>query len=864
MHIAFGNPLAGIVRVGTPRVRKERMKSTRFSHRVLCEALEPRQLLSITPVGVGAMRNVDGTAAISWQAGSNAADAYQIEIKDMQTGENFHLVSGVAGTTFSAQLPTSIVISTHEYTVNVRALAGAASEYGAAVLLSTVNTTLPAPGGLQSFDEFGDVLNCNFSWGWSGDPLADDPIPFGNGVYADGYYFDMRVTSDANRFAHVYEVYDITSEWWNANGSEATAPSGGPYLGYFYGPWPGTFAVQVQARGPGNARSPWSDSTTIIVEGEVCPAPTNVTAEENAGGGVTLNWSWSGGENWTPDGFQIYGIDASGALVDINYADGSTATLDLPANPGVASYYVNAGAYKEGTWNSYSWSADSELAANPGTAAPAAPSGVSPHLIDRNKVRVLWNNIPNSEETFLIQKKLHTDSTWSNASTVGADVTTADVTLSTDPQEWTKLWDIRVVASNARGNSASGAVQTSGIALQSVSFGGTGFQSVTRDRGGDNAVYVGPQWYDLNMNGNIDRVVGDPQEYSNKTIDGTIEHRFPISYVRSVPASPEGATPVVPAAPSFVNASPIMVFNGSVGVGWKLKGEGGGLMFTADVAVGGGGFLWSNLQTVSSLPQIIDSKEVEIIWKLSTDGVSYFDVGTSKTHLYVTGSAASAAFETVLDLGCFAAEGSGKRPGNPGEATADVLVHEREVVDAVWPKFSGNSTRRVDKTLMTYTHLNDAGTGEPFATTYTEMLNSDHALGQCTAWAGLLVASVQIHGISGQGARIDAPTADAAAPGGYQLKTRSVCAQGTGSNFYGFDVFKFHQVVKFRSFPDRIFDPSYGVYSVAPVGVQAEVAYESQILIGFQFFNASTNQMQIKPDRASKRDCVWDGLSPEA
>jgi hypothetical protein len=74
------------------------------------------------------------------------------------------------------------------------------------------------------------------------------------------------------------------------------------------------------------------------------------------------------------------------------------------------------------------------------------------------------------------------------------------------------------------------------------------------------------------------------------------------------------------------------------------------------------------------------------------------DYGTSKNRVYVTGAAATNAFETVLDLGSLGA--SGKRPRNPGEAPAAGDAKDREVVDGVWGMFSGNTTKRVDGTFL--------------------------------------------------------------------------------------------------------------------------------------------------------------------
>ena len=337
---------------------------------------------------------------------------------------------------------------------------------------------------------------------------------------------------------------------------------------------------------------------------------------------------------------------------------------------------------------------------------------------------------------------------------------------------------------------------------------------------------------------------------------------WPVSYRRSLPAEETKIGANLTVAVKAANAE---------AGEWHIVGErAGARVFDRPLApAAAGAMAWTmtsgDIAALSALPATIDSSIWEIDWRVErrVEGRDprSFVYGKTKNQLYVTGAAADRKHETVLHLACEGAKG--KRPRNPGEAEADALAHDREVVHGVWGMFSGRSTKRVDGTEMKYTHLDGLATGEPYGMTSAEMLKHTLGLGQCTAWADLLVNSVAAHGVAATSVKINPRRADGDAPLGYRLKTKAMKAQGTGANLYAADVFNFHQVVKVAVLPESVFDPSYGSCSSAGAGTSAEVQYERDSLIGFQFLNVVANQYQIRPDRPDKRDCVWGSLDPE-
>ena len=201
------------------------------------------------------------------------------------------------------------------------------------------------------------------------------------------------------------------------------------------------------------------------------------------------------------------------------------------------------------------------------------------------------------------------------------------------------------------------------------------------------------------------------------------------------------------------------------------------------------------ITSTEALGDLIWLGDLKIAWRLEyrdmqATPVAQTTYGESKNRLYVAGGVAPEEFETVLYLGCSGAYG--KRPSNFGEslepaedangngtldAGEDVngngvpdpagsgWVHNDEVVDAIWTKFSTGtgpaSPKRVDGATLTYYGYRvdnangtyDAGVDQNFNTTdscvYTttaELLKQQN--GQCFSWANLLHDVLKAQGVA--------------------------------------------------------------------------------------------------------------------
>ena len=376
--------------------------------------------------------------------------------------------------------------------------------------------------------------------------------------------------------------------------------------------------------------------------------------------------------------------------------------------------------------------------------------------------------------------------------TLAADAVTYHDTLPADYAG--KLYEYRLITTGADGIESAPVTTTgAGIALQSVAFGGTGFQTVSRDNG--NGVYGSTQWMDGNLNGTIDPAPGIT-EYSNQTIDALAPYsdwRFPLSYVRST-AEQESRIVASPVLSQPIASSPLLI-----------RGGGWGFTFPPQIVIGGAASIAAN----EALPQTIDDSLASIDWEASADGGnSWFELGFSGNHLYVTGAAAPEAFETVLDLGC------------DGARSLDPTTQRAQVASGIWAGFSGNETRRVDRKLMKYNHDTDTGN------TAAAMLSDAEGRGRCDSWADLLVQTLGAQGVRANSVRMDPKQ-------GYSyLEVNAGRAQGTGTQNYDRTIFDYHKVVMVTGYSDRIYDPSFGG-SPTIDAVDVRFAYEKARVVRY-------------------------------
>ncbi len=674
---------------------KDKARASRCRSGGLIETLEARCLLAVTPASPTISNLTSTETAISFAWASPDGSSVKLEEKG-PTDLNYHLCDTL-GTT-SGNYGLSNLTPNRQYSLRLRSEIEGVVAYTDASIRTQESVATP----------FGDLAL---------------PAPVMTG---DSYTYSGPQPSSAILYRRwndhpdfmggpLWTVLDPVNTYMGTMGQWWTSAEPSGSWGF-----PGGVGLNYSVKGftmCAGSTSPWSNAGTFSPSGTPTAAPTNFTATTALDGGVDINWS-------AVQGGTIYRYFIMGG-------NGLGTTVDTSVAGTVLTYHVDSSLMTNHVWTFTVMAQGGPGAISPMAtpasvdrtgAIPAAPTDFRAYLGDgKDLVRLVWDNVPNTESGFHVQIKESTapDTDWADAwaggGTVGADLSTKEFAL---PANYAgKTYSVRICAYNSGGNSDYAQTTASGVALRSVTFGGTGFQTIMRDSG--SAVYTGAQWYDDDLNG----VIGGTPAYTNLTVDPRIpyipDRRFPLSYIRSTAGQA-----------SVMTAQPLLSLPISSGQ-LRIRASGSGLTFPEQVVMASSAFITAG----EALPESIGNSTVALTWELSTDGGhSYFALGSTTNHLYVTGAAANEAFETVIDLGCREANGK-----NPDTQQADVVA-------GIWSQFSsGNApanVHRVDDTSLTYYHNYDTD-----STGIATLLSTGD--GQCGAWAKLLWATLALQGVAG-------------------------------------------------------------------------------------------------------------------
>ena len=269
----------------------------------------------------------------------------------------------------------------------------------------------------------------------------------------------------------------------------------------------------------------------------------------------------------------------------------------------------------------------------------------------------------------------------------------------------------------------------------------------------------------------IRRDTGDQELYGTTQWDdqdgvpavGEADSAYPLSYVRSTPT----AASRLKVTPTFTLTGDPKDLNAQAGA-WYLVGDDKGFAnsdhefeatatFNNAPAAADGTRKWvvttGAITSSEALGDLIWLGDLKIAWRLeyrptqpaATEVTTY---GESVNRLYVTGTAATQQFETVLQLGCSGA--IGLRPQDSRDQTdAAKVAHNLEVIEAIWSKFTNlgepSNVKRVDGTPMTYWNA-FAGPGPYNVEFFTTAGLLKHADGRCGSWADLFNATTRAQG----------------------------------------------------------------------------------------------------------------------
>ncbi|HMO25157.1 MAG TPA: hypothetical protein PKB10_02715 [Tepidisphaeraceae bacterium] len=325
---------------------------------------------------------------------------------------------------------------------------------------------------------------------------------------------------------------------------------------------------------------------------------------------------------------------------------------------------------------------------------------------------------------------------------------------------------------------------------------------IHRDDG--TGAYTGAEWLDVNGDGDVD----DPDD-----------HHYPVGF-RAGAAMRTIRDFRVKAPTTIVEQKDDLVVRGIADGGYEFFSRSSVdpndpfNVFDIAVTLGNGNFITGDTASEAFPATVEHYDPMKIKWSVSTDGgTTWNSVADSHNQLYTfIGSPTGVVHHTTAHLASRGAAGR-EEPAS--------------IVDGIWTEFADNEVHRVDGTLLRYSHSEHG-----FGHTASEMLSREDGRGQCTAWAELLVAALDTHGILAVSVRVRAEHPDIG------FSVRAMPAQGSlGQNYTDAGVwpkvFGYHQVVRVPMLFNRIYDPSYGSLTEPTDGRTVLLTYEDENVTHF-------------------------------
>lgn len=261
----------------------------------------------------------------------------------------------------------------------------------------------------------------------------------------------MTWTDNADNESGFKVWQNINSGGWTLKKTVATPNTTSTTVDIGSNPVNGTYQYYIQAYNA-SMTSANSNTTSVAVAtvpavptGLSVPATTYITATTP----VTLTWT-DASHNET--GFKVYRKVSAGsyALLTTTGAGTTSYTNNLGASPATGSYYYKITAVNAKGESAYS----NEVTTNVIIPAPAAPSGLSATKSQSTNfyANLSWTDNSSNETGFKIFQN------GAQITTVGANVTTAQINLGTYPAAGTYTYTVKAynaLADSGASNSAS-------------------------------------------------------------------------------------------------------------------------------------------------------------------------------------------------------------------------------------------------------------------------------------------------------------------------------------------------------------------------------------------------------------------------
>ncbi len=345
---------------------------------------------------------------LSWSDHSNNETGFKIERK-LTSGINFTQIDTVAaGVTSYA---STGLTATTSYTYRVRAYnAGGPSAFSNQASDTTLIDPPVAPSGLTATA----VSNSQIDLSWVDNALTED-----------GFLIE-RKTGAGGSYAQIASVGANVTSYASTGLSGSTE--------YFY-------RVRAYNVG-GNSNYSNEDEATTLQDPPAAPGNLRATALNNE----QIDLAWTDLSN-NETGFKVeIKAGAGGAYTELATNSANDTTYTSTGLEADTEYFYRVRAFNSTGSSPYS----NEDSATTLPEPPAAPSNLNATTVSNTQIDLAWNDNSNNEDGFKIERKLSTAATFSEITTVGANVTSyASTGLLADTS-----YTYRVRAYNAVGNSA--------------------------------------------------------------------------------------------------------------------------------------------------------------------------------------------------------------------------------------------------------------------------------------------------------------------------------------------------------------------------------------------------------------------------
>jgi phosphodiesterase/alkaline phosphatase D-like protein len=381
---------------------------------------EPTATVPASPSGLSATPVSSSQIGLTWTDNSNNEDGFGIE-RSLSPSSGFAQIATV-GANVSSYANTGLSPNTTYY-YRVRAYNAAGnSGYSNTASATTQSALSPpaAPSGLSA----SAVSSSQIDLAW-----ADNSSN-------EGGFKVERSLSSTSGFAQIATV--------GANVTSYSNSGLAPNTTYYY-------RVRAYNAAGNSAYSNTASATTGPAASTVPAAPSDLTAT-GAIDHIHLTWADNSSNE---DNFDLWRKqDGSYWLPLVKPPANTTSYADYNVLSGVIYSYAIRAQNEVGSsdWSNYV----SASVADPGTAPPSAPSGLSASAVSSTQINLSWTDNSGNEDGFKIERSLSAASGFLQIAAVGANVTTySDTGVGPDTTYYYRVCAYNEAASSAYSNTAS-------------------------------------------------------------------------------------------------------------------------------------------------------------------------------------------------------------------------------------------------------------------------------------------------------------------------------------------------------------------------------------------------------------------------